>query len=106
MEMFIDNVKKDSTQENILVELTLKTGLDLNTPTEKVEDKAGAYFKLNGGKLIVCIQEGIAEALSDKVLTEKPEKFICLDKAFGGNDQLKTNVLLQMEQAGVDFLVI
>ncbi len=106
MEMFIDNVKKDSTQENILCELMLKTGLDLNTPTEKVEHKAGTYFKLSGGKLIVCIQEGITEALADKVLAEKPEKFICLDKAFGGNDQLKTNVLLQMEQAGVDFSVI
>lgn len=106
MEMFIDNVKKDSTQENILYELMLKTGLDLNTPIEKVATKAGAYFKLSGGKLVVCIEQGMAEELADKVLAEKPEKFICLDKAFGGNDQLKTNALLQMEQAGVDFLVI
>lgn len=106
MEMFIDNVKKDSTQENILYELMLKTGLDLNTPTEKVATKAGTYFKLSGGKLVVCIEQGMTEGLADKVLAEKPEKFICLDKAFGGNDQLKTNVLLQMEQAGVDFLVI
>lgn len=106
MEMFIDNVKKDSTQENILYELMLKTGLDLNTPTEKVATKAGTYFKLSGGKLVVCIEQGMTEELADKVLAEKPEKFICLDKAFGGNDQLKTNVLLQMEQAGVDFLVI
>ncbi len=106
MEMFIDNVKKESTQENVLCELMLKTGLDLNTSVQKIESKTGAYFKLNGGKLIVCIQEGITEALADKILTEKPDKFICLDKAFESNDQLKTNVLLQMEQAGVDFLVI
>lgn len=106
MEMFIDNVKNDSTQENILYELMLKTGLDLNTPIEKVATKAGTYFKLSGGKLVLCIEQGMTEELADKVLAEKPEKFICLDKAFGGNDQLKTNVLLQMEQAGVDFLVI
>lgn len=91
---------------NILYELMLKTGLDLNTPTEKVATKAGTYFKLSGGKLVVCIEQGMTEELADKVLAEKPEKFICLDKAFGGNEQLKTNVLLQMEQAGVDFLVI
>ena len=31
---------------------------------------------------------------------------ICLDKAFGGNDQLKTNTALQMEAEGIEFKVI
>ncbi|PIR50704.1 site-specific DNA-methyltransferase [Candidatus Peregrinibacteria bacterium CG10_big_fil_rev_8_21_14_0_10_49_24] len=111
MEMFIDNVKQDSVQENILYELMLKTGLHLNTPTEKEETKDGTYFRLkpsveNGTVVIVCLEEKLTEALADKMTKEKPTKFICLDRAFGGNDQLKTNVLLQMEQAGVDFSVI
>jgi hypothetical protein len=34
------------------------------------------------------------------------EKFICLDRAFGGNDQLKTNTALQAEVAKIEFKVI
>jgi len=34
------------------------------------------------------------------------EKFICLDRTFGGNDQLKTNTALQMEAEGIEFKVI
>lgn len=36
-----------------------------------------------------------------KVLTEKPERFTCLDAAFKNNDQLKTNTALQMESANL-----
>lgn len=111
MELFIDNVKDGSVQENILHELMLKTGLDLNTPTEKVETKDGTYFKLkpseeSGTVIIICLEEKLSDKLADQMTKEKPTKFICLDRAFGGNDQLKTNALLQMEQAGVDFSVI
>lgn len=30
-------------------------------------------------------------------MAEKPEKFVCLDRAFAGNDQLKANTALQTE---------
>jgi len=34
------------------------------------------------------------------------EKFLCLDRAFGRNDQLKTNTALQMESGKIEFKVI
>ena len=41
------------------------------------------------------------------MLQDKPEKIIVLDRAFTNNDQLKTNMLLQAEQASVkEFTVI
>ena len=45
-------------------------------------------------------------ALVEKIISHKPEKFLCLDRAFEGNDQLKTNTVLQMRDAGVDFKTI
>ncbi len=41
-----------------------------------------------------------------KITKAKPEKFICLDGAFGGNDQIKTNTALQMEAENIEFKVI
>ena len=37
MEEFIDNVQKGSREENILLELILKSGLDLNVPVKEKE---------------------------------------------------------------------
>lgn len=106
MDLFVDNVKKESTQQNILYELILKSGLDLNVPTEKKKYNGKQHFSLDGGKLIVCLEDKITQKLSDVILSAKPEKVICLDKAFGKNDQLKTNTILQMESAKIDFKVI
>ncbi|NMC35217.1 MAG: site-specific DNA-methyltransferase [Veillonellaceae bacterium] len=106
MNIFIDNVKGESSKENILYELILKTGLDLNIKVEvkQVEDKE--YFSLGSDKMIVCLEDEINQSLVDAILNDKPEKVVLLDKSFKSNDQLKTNTLLQMESVKIDFKVI
>ncbi|MDP4007748.1 MAG: site-specific DNA-methyltransferase [Candidatus Peregrinibacteria bacterium] len=106
MNIFVDNVKKESTQDNILYELVLKSGLDLNVDVDKKEADKKAYYLLDGGKLVICLEDKLSQGLVDAILADKPEKAICLDKAFGGNDQLKTNTVLQMEAGKIDFKII
>ncbi len=104
--LFVDNVKSEATQENILYELILKNGLDPNVPIEKKKQNGKQYFIVDNGKLIVCLEDKITQKLVDMILKVKPEKVICLDKGFSGNDQLKTNTALQMEAENIDFKVI
>jgi len=106
MGLFVDNVKSEATQENILYELILKSGLDLNACVEKKELNGKQYFVIENGKLIVCLEEKVTQKLIDTILKARPERFLCLDRAFAGNDQLKTNTALQMESEGIDFKVI
>jgi len=106
LEMFVDNVQRESTQENILYELILKSGLDLNVKIENKEWKKNQYFSVDSGKLIVFLEDKISKDFIDHVIDQKPLKVICLDRAFAGNDQLKTNTHLQMESAKIDFKVI
>ncbi|MBU1900967.1 site-specific DNA-methyltransferase [Patescibacteria group bacterium] len=106
MDFFVDNVKEDSTQENILYELVLKSGLDLNVSVEKKDVGNTSYFSINNGKLAICLENGVNKNLIDAILAGKPEKFICLDEAFGALDQLKKNTFLQMASAKIDFKVI
>lgn len=103
---FVDNVEKGSKEENILFELILKSGLDLNVPVEEKESGGEKYYSLDGGKLIVYLGKKITKELSEEIQKAKPEKFICLDGCFQNNDQLKTNISLQMEQEKIDFKVI
>jgi len=106
LSLFTDNVKPEALQENILYELALKTGLDLNIKVEEKKANGKKYFAIENGKLAICLEEKISKGLIEKVIKSKPEKFICLDRAFAGNDQLKTNTALQMEAEKIEFKVI
>ena len=50
--------------------------------------------------------EELPQEVVDAVLAEHPQKVIALDNLFEGNDQLKTNTVLQMRDAGVEFRTI
>ena len=110
LSLFVDNVNPDAQQDNILYELILKSGLDLNVKVEPKKAHGKQYFVIEDGKLILCLEEKITEKLVEKIISEKPEKeeckVICLDRAFAGNDQLKTNTALQMEAEKIEFKVI
>lgn len=106
MNLFVDNVKAGSNRENILYELILKSGLDLNVDAVKKEADKKSYYAVDAGKLIICLEDKISKKLIDAIIADQPEKFICLDKSFGGNDQLKTNTFLQMEREKIEFKVI
>ncbi|WP_242926927.1 site-specific DNA-methyltransferase [Pontibacter vulgaris] len=101
MKLFIDPVAETASIENMVYELLLKAGKDINS---KVENK-GKYYRVAGNELILMLEKATQDIV-DAVLQEKPEKVIALDKLFIGNDQLKTNTVLQMKDAGVEFKTI
>ncbi|PIZ73856.1 site-specific DNA-methyltransferase [Candidatus Peregrinibacteria bacterium CG_4_10_14_0_2_um_filter_43_11] len=147
---FLDNVREGATTEDLLYELILKSGHELNVPIEEVASEAfrseatdeggcvtkdkgvtkiddrgsfGAplsarpieekkadgqsYFRVGDGTIIICLADKMTKALFEAIVKDKPEKIITLDRVFGNNDQLKTNILLQAEHAGVkEFKVI
>ena len=93
MELNVDHIDPSASQEDLLYELLLKAGL---MPTEKVEriELAGqSVFSVAEGALLVHLSDHIDQALIDAVLALAPGQFICLDKAFQGNDQLKANAV-------------
>jgi adenine-specific DNA-methyltransferase len=101
MKLFVDPVAENATIENMVYELLLKSGKDLNS---KIEKKS-SFCKINGNELILLLEKATQENI-DSVIAEKPIKVIALDKLFKGNDQLKTNTVLQMKDAGIEFKTI
>ena len=97
MELNVDHIDPNASQEDLLYELLIKAGV---MPTEKVEqvELAGhTLFSVAEGSLLVHLEDDIDQALIDAVLSKAPGQFICLDKAFHGNDQLKTNAVKTFE---------
>ena len=93
LELHIDHIDPEASQEDILFELLLKAGF---MPTEKAEKRemAGrAVFAVAGGSLLICLESEITRELIDAVAEAGPRRFICLDRGFRGNDQLKANAV-------------
>ena len=63
------------------------------------------YYSINNNELIIAL-DAMSEKLVEQIIAAKPQKVITLDSLFTGNDQLKTNTVLQMRDAGVDFKTI
>jgi adenine-specific DNA-methyltransferase len=93
LELHIDHIDPKASQEDILFELLLKAGF---VPTEKVEklDMAGkTVFSVAEGALLICLENEITREVIDAVAEAEPLQFICLDRGFQGNDQLKANAV-------------
>ncbi len=101
MEMFVDPVTENATTENMVYELILKSGKDLNSKITH-EDKV---YRVNETELVLLLEEA-SQGIVDTVLSIQPKKVIALDRLFEGNDQLKTNTALQMKDAGIEFKTI
>lgn len=110
LEMFTDPVREGSEKYNMLYELMLKAGYSLSEKTESIVvsrdgvESGGTftYHKIANGELIILLDE-ISEAGISIVLNDRPKKVITIDSLFKDNDQLKTNTVLQMRDAGVEF---
>jgi adenine-specific DNA-methyltransferase len=101
MKLFVDPVSESATIENMVYELLLKSGKDLNSSIEKND----GYFLINGNEMALILEK-VSQKIITEVMSECPKKVIALDKLFKGNDQLKTNTILQMKDAGIEFKTI
>ena len=101
MQLHLDPIKTDATEENMLFELLLKSGRNLNSTIKNTND----YYKINDGEMVIALSK-IDEKIVDSILEDKPQVFITLDRLFKNNDQLKTNTLLQMKDAGIELKVV
>jgi adenine-specific DNA-methyltransferase len=101
LDAFTNPVREGSAKDNMLYELMLKAGYLLTDKIEKIEN----FYSIKNGELLIAI-ESINKAAVDKMIALQPQKVISLDILFKGNDQLKTNTVLQMKDAGIDFKTI
>lgn len=93
LELYVDHVDPESTAEDILFEILLKAGF---SPAESIETLVLAdatVYSVSGGGLLICLEDEITSELIDAVAEAEPMQFICLDRAFRGNDQLKANAV-------------
>ena len=102
----IDNIKSDRKSLDVLYEILLKYGLDLNIPIEENKN----FYSIGGGSLLVSLNKEINDKVIDSIceeykkLSEMDKEFkttvVLRDNSFK-NDVVKTNAIKKLEQVGI-----
>jgi adenine-specific DNA-methyltransferase len=79
----------------------LKSGFPLSTPVETFGIEGKAVHSVANGAMLICLDKQLTHEAIKAIAERKPERVVCLDEGFAGNDQLKTNAVLIMKAKGV-----
>ncbi|KAB0670089.1 site-specific DNA-methyltransferase [Oryzomonas sagensis] len=101
LELHIDHIRPDRTADDLLYEILLKSGFSLTTPVEKLTYSDNSVFSVAGGALLICLERTLTIEVIRAMAEAQPERVICLDEGFAGNDQLKANAVQIFKTKGV-----
>ena len=101
-----ENIKSDRNSLDVLYEILLKYGLDLNIPIEENKD----FYSIGGGSLLVSLNKEINNEVINSIC-EEYKKLLEIDKDFKTTiilrdnsfktDVDKTNAIKKLEQIGI-----
>lgn len=101
LEKHVDHIRKGREADDILYELLLKSGFPLTTQVEKKQLSGKNVYSVAGDALIICLERKLSLELIREIAALKPERVVCLDEGFAGNDQLKANAVQTFKTKGI-----
>ena len=93
----------------MLAEILLKCGhpgITLGSPVEVRTVAGQPVHLLAAGALVICLGRTLTREGLRGVIALAPKRVLCLDVGFHGNDELKTNTVLEMKSHGIQFQTV
>jgi len=107
LESSVENIKTGRSEEDLLYEVLLKYGIDLNVPIEEFILAGKKVFNIGFGALIVCLDKEISFETIQKIGELKQEldpeacQVVFMDSGFE-TDALKTNAMQTLKRFGIE----
>jgi adenine-specific DNA-methyltransferase len=101
LDLNVDHIRQGRCADDILYELLLKSGFPLTTLVEQKELAGKTVYSVAGGALMICLEHALTLELIRAIADLKPERVVCLDEGFAGNDQLKANAVQTFKTKGI-----
>jgi adenine-specific DNA-methyltransferase len=105
----VDNILVGRTDEDLLYEVLIKYGLPLTLPVEKVQLGQQTGFSVGMGSLIACFAQGITldtvQAIANLSTPENPVLRVVFRDSSFADDNVKTNAVQRLKQAGIEDVV-
>ncbi|MGE0186143.1 MAG: site-specific DNA-methyltransferase [Hyphomonadaceae bacterium] len=101
LRLHVDHVRPDRSEMDILFEILLKSGFALTTKVKAKKLAGKTVFQVEAGAMLVCLERKLTLELIRAMAELRPERIVCLDEGFAGNDQLKANAVQTFRTKGV-----
>lgn len=101
LELHVEHIRDGRSENDILYEILLKSGFRLTTTVETLTLEGKTVYSVSEGAMLVCLERELTLKLIRAIAAKKPERVVCLDQGFEGNDQLKTNAVQTFKTKGV-----
>lgn len=97
----VSHVRSGRKEEDLLFEILIKSGFPLTTPYTWERAAGTPLVSVASGALLVTLAKGITIDAIRAIADRQPVRVVCLDEAFHGSDQLKTNAAQLFKTRGV-----
>lgn len=101
LDLHVDHIRDGRTAEDLFYEILLKSGFLLTTPVEPLTLAGKTVYSVADGVLLICLERELTLELIRGIAEKKPERVVCLDEGFSGNDPLKANAVQIFKTKGV-----
>jgi adenine-specific DNA-methyltransferase len=101
LDLHVDHVREGRSDEDLLYEILLKSGFPLTTPVVDVPMAGKTVYAVADGALFICLERELTLEVIRTMADSRPERVVCLDEGFAGNDQLKANAVQIFKTKGV-----
>ncbi|HGU0537631.1 TPA: site-specific DNA-methyltransferase, partial [Escherichia coli] len=90
LDLLVDNIKPDRTDEDLLFQVLLDWGVDLTLPIKKETIQGKSVFFVDDDALVACFDLRINEALIKELAIKEPLRVVFRDDGFE-SDAVKIN---------------
>jgi adenine-specific DNA-methyltransferase len=101
LELHIEHILEERSPDDILFEILLKSGFPLTTPVETLTLEGKQVNSVAGSALLICLEPELTMEVIRTMAVQKPERVVCLDSGFAGNDHLKANAVQIFKTQGI-----
>jgi adenine-specific DNA-methyltransferase len=97
IDMFADNIKPDRNSDDLLAQIMIDWGLELNLKIEQIDIAEKEVFKVDNDSLFACFDKGLDENFAREIAKYKPLRIVFRDSSFKDNSA-KINVKQLLKQ--------
>jgi adenine-specific DNA-methyltransferase len=102
LELAINHINTDSSDEDILYEILLKSGFELTTKIKELNLVGKKVYSIADNALLICLERNLIKEVITEMARLQPARVVCLDIGFADNDQLKTNAVQIMKSHNIE----
>lgn len=88
--LFVDNIKKDRNDEDLLFDAMLKLDTPLSSKIEKITIAGKTVYNVAQGHLMACFDKDVTDAVITAIAKEMPSYFVMRDSSLA-NDSVAIN---------------